>query len=204
MNDPSPYRSPQSVPLAQPPPGVVPDLQPSSVKVFGIMHIVFAILGLLMALWSVVQQLLFTRIFPRDPVQLALHERTGWITWVGLPITLVVAWLMLTAGIRLTKATPDALRWSNRYAWTSIAGKILMLTLTVAFILPAMIETMREQLGRSVSSLPGGGESMIITMAVVGALLGGVVTFLYPTLTLVMLNRPAVKGWFARRGGGAV
>ena len=49
MDNSSPYQAPASPPPPMPHPGLI---EPPAVKAFGVMHLVLAGLGFLMALWS--------------------------------------------------------------------------------------------------------------------------------------------------------
>jgi hypothetical protein len=110
-------------------------------------------------------------------------------------LTLLVAIPMIIAGIQLLKQRKKGLMWSNTYAWSSIGAKLVNLVLGVTVLVPAMQEMTRGITGGA--RLPA-GFSGIMSGFMAGAAIGGVlVASVYPILTLVLLNRPAVKAWFA-------
>ena len=46
-------------------------------------------------------------------------------------------------------------------------------------------------------AMPAAAQSVMKTTMVVGAVFGVIVTCAYPILTLILLNRPKTKEWFA-------
>ncbi len=185
---------------AQPPPSIPGAVAPASIKVFGVLHLVFAGLGILGAIWSVAS--LFMQaglgIVPEsDPhfqAQVRFQEQSGWTTWVTAAMSLGVAAVMIPAGIKLLRNRSDALKWSNLYAWSSIGAKIVSLGLTAAVIAPAM----RELMNSTMEGLPGGAESVVIGGMIVAGMIWILVALIYPILTLSLLNRQPVKDWLAR------
>ncbi len=199
MNQPSPYEPP-SMASAQSPPSIAGAMAPASIRVFGVLHLVFAGMGILGAIWSIASLFMqagFGILPESDPhfqAQVRFQEQSGWTTWVTAAMGLGVAAVMIPAGIKLLRNRSDALRWSNLYAWSSISAKIVSLGLTVAVIAPAM----RELVTSSMEGLPGGAESMVVGSMVAGGVIGVLMTLIYPVLTLILLNRQPVKDWLAR------
>lgn len=176
--------------------------EPQTVKVFGIMHLVFAGFGLLSLAWALVMAVIgnpFLAFATKSPEiiaqveqQAAMQAKMLPLTIIGSAITLIVAILMIIAGIRLLKKRKSGLTWSNRYAWTSLGTKVINMILAFVFTVPIMKETMGSTL-EGAGSLSGMAEGIMIGSMVVGALISAI----YPTLTLILLNRPKTKAWFA-------
>ena len=104
---------------------------------------------------------------------------------------------MVIAGIKLLKGRRNGLKWSNGYAWASLSAKAINLILAVTVVLPAMT-AMTDDLMRD-SGVPAGAEN-VLSGAMLGGMIGSVlISCVYPVLTLVLLNRPATKAWFASR-----
>lgn len=112
-------------------------------------------------------------------------------TVLALVMTVLTTVLILIAGIKLLKKRRSGLLWSNRYAWTSLAGKVITLILTFLYTIPAMKEMVVDP------ALPAAAQSVMRSTMVIGAVVGVVVTCVYPILTLILLNRPKTKQWFA-------
>jgi hypothetical protein len=103
--------------------------------------------------------------------------------------------VMIVAGVKLLKKRRDALKWSNRYAWTSLAGKVVNLILAFLYTFPMM----KEMTERMATGTPG-APAMPVAMSgimVGSAVLTILVMCTYPVLSLILLNRPRTKEWFA-------
>ena len=75
---------------------------------------------------------------PGYEAQLRYMEEVEWVSILTGVFILMLVGMMLVAGIKLVRSRPDGVAWSNRYAWTSIATKLISLVITVAVLLPAM------------------------------------------------------------------
>ncbi|MFM2198596.1 MAG: hypothetical protein RLZZ505_2028 [Verrucomicrobiota bacterium] len=175
--------------------------QPQMVKVFGIMHVIFAAFGLLSSLWAIfviVAGNPFLNMMPKTPemaaqakAQAAMEANMMPMTLISTFITVIVGLLMLKAGIMLLKKRRGALSWSNRYAWTSLAAKLANIGLAFIYTVPAMKEMVSSMPGGT--AMPGGMEWIMI-----GSMIFGIVIMsAYPILALILLNRPKIKQWFA-------
>lgn len=204
MDESSPYQPP----LPQGPPSL-PGLQvaPPAVKVFGILHLVFAGLGVVSGLWALFIAVVgnpFLKMGQFNPqmneqmnAQLAMQAKINPMSITSSALSLLVAIPMIVAGILLLKQRKNALKWSNAYAWSSLGAKLINLVLTVTILVPAMQEMTRGIL--KTTPMPGPA-SDIMSLAMAGGAIGGVlVSCAYPIITLVILNRPATKEWFAAR-----
>lgn len=179
--------------------------QPQTVKVFGIMYVILAVYGFGALVLGVITALVGNPVYnfmPKTPeltkqmaMEAQMQDQMRVATVVALVIALVLAVLILIAGIKLLQKRRGGLVWSNRYAWASLAGKAITLVLTFVYTIPAMREIAGDP------ALPAAAQSMIQTSIAVGMVVGVVGTCIYPILTLILLNRPKTKEWFANRPG---
>lgn len=185
----------------------VMNVAPQPVKVFGIMHLVFAGLGVVSAIWALFIAVVgnpflkmgeFNRqLGEQMDAQIAMQAKINPVSISSAVLSLLVAIPMIVAGILLLKERKNALKWSNAYAWSSIGSKVINLVLTVTILVPAMQEMMRDV---TKSTPMPGPASDIMSMFMSGSAIGGVlVSCTYPIVALVVLNRPATKEWFAAR-----
>ena len=200
MNEPFPSQPP----LPQGPPEFSPALlgEPPAVKVFGILHLVFAGIGVIGAAWGVFMAVAgnpFMKLSPQMSAQMdaqiAMQEKINPMTITSAILSLLVAVPMIIAGIQLLKKRRNALRWSNGYAWSSIGAKLVNLIMTLTILVPAMQEMTQGMLAHSKAPAPVSG--IMSGFMAGGAIIGVLVSSVYPILTLVLLNRPATKAWFA-------
>ncbi len=176
--------------------------QPQTVKVFGIMHLVlgaYGVLTVLLAILAIIGFNPFLALMPKSAGATAQMEQQAAMQSEMMPITIVstivaiaTTVFIIMGGVLMLKRRRSGLKWSNRYAWTSLLGKVLNLFATVFYTIPMMKE---------ITSSPGGGSGMpagtMETVMIGSAFFGIVLTCLYPILSLVLLNRPKTKEWFA-------
>jgi hypothetical protein len=202
MDETSPYQTPvmSAPPLPAGPP-------PQAVKVFGILHLVFAGLGLLFGIWGLFSRMVMSMVqnmSPGDPsvvLQRKYLEELWPVTVMGSIFYLGLAALLLVAGLKLVRQNPDGVMWSNRYAWTSITTKLISLVVAVGYVLP-LTNRMMGEIVATPRGMPAGsvetfasvmkGANAITTVAT------PVLSCLYPVLALFFLSRPAVKAWVAK------
>ena len=199
MNETSPYQPP----LPQGPASIPPAMlgEPPAVKVFGILHLVFAGIGLIGAVWGLFIAVVgnpflkFSAAGPEMDAQIAMQAKINPMTITSGILSLIVAVPMIIAGIQLLQKRKGGLKWSNTYAWSSLGAKVINLILTVTIMVPAMQEMTQGMLAKSPA--PAAFSGIMSGFMAVGAIGGIVVSCVYPILTLVLLNRPATKAWFA-------
>jgi hypothetical protein len=206
VNSDQPYLPPQPPAFAYLPPSIA--VEPAAVKVFGVLHLLFAAFGLLMGAWTLFITFVgnpFLKFIPKTgpmaqsmDAQLAMQAKIMPATLAQVILTFLVAVPMIIAGIYLLKGKTKSLRWSNYYAYSSLAAKLINLVLVVVIMIPAMQEMSEMMMPKS----SGGGQAEMIMRASMGfgAVIGVVCTCLYPILSLVLLNRASVKDWLGRHG----
>lgn len=202
MDTPSPYQAPAIPP---PPPGPA---EPGAIKVFGVIHLILAGLGLLGGLWNIASLFITPILIPKnDPsfeVQMRIQESMKGFTIAGGLLSVGLAVLLLISGIKLVRSQPDGIKWSTIYSWTSVGSKLVMMAVAATWILPRMRAFMGE-LKEASKGAPGSEVMLAIMEPLMGSSM--VVTPLiyctYPLLALYFLSRPRVKVWMAERSQGA-
>jgi amino acid permease len=176
--------------------------QPQTVKVFGILHVVFGVFGVLMTLWTLYVTLVGNPFLalsgstPQMRAQTELESELSGYTLVSTAIYILITVLILIAGTLLLKGRKSALKYSNCYAWLSIAYKVISVIVYFTYVLPLS----REIIMTSSTSAGMAASSMEVMM--ISIFLGTIViSIIYPILTLVLLNRPKVKNWLANQPG---
>lgn len=176
--------------------------EPQTVKIFGILHLVFGAYGVFSVLSGIVVIFfgnIFIKFLPQTPeiaaelqAQAEMNDKLLPLNITSALLMAVVTALIITAGITLLKKRRSGLKWSNYYAISSILAKIVIAILTVTISLPVMTEMMRAE----------GVDSRAIEIGMLGgSLIGVIIPVAYPVLTLILLNRPTTKNWFANRPG---
>ena len=203
MNEPSPFQPP----LPQGPASIPPALigVPPAVNALGVMHLVFAGLGLVSALSGLVIAFMgnpFLTMTATHPelagqmeAQMTMQEKIKPMTITSSILSLLVAIPMIIAGIALVKKRKSGLKWSNTYAWSSLGAKLINLILAITIMVPAMQEMARGMFAKT--PVPAGVTGIMSGFMAGGAIGGVVVSAVYPIVTLVLLNRPATKAGFA-------
>lgn len=184
-------------------------VEPSAVKVFGILHLILAGIGFLSGLSGIFSSRMtgmFQGMMP-DPdqarIQMQYMRDLQWVTLMNSIFALILAGLLLTAGLKLVRSRTDGIPWSNRYAWTSIGMKLVTLVITVAFVLPVTNRMMGEIMANT-PDMPAGSAGTMTTMmravTSVSTVMSPIITCVYPALALFFLSRPRVKEWAGRQG----
>ena len=209
MNESSPYQPPAPQDLSSvPPPMPLPQGVPAAVSVFGILHLVFAAVGVLTGAWGLFVALAGNpflkagggnqEIDRQIQMQEQMQANMGPTAYVGGILTLLVAVPMIIAGIKLVKRRKSGRKWSNIYAFSSLGAKLVNLVLALIFVLPAM-QSMSRGIMESTPDLPDSAANMMGGFMAAGAIGSVVISAFYPVLALILLNRKPVKAWFERQ-----
>ncbi|MFD0895454.1 hypothetical protein KBB96_20035 [Luteolibacter ambystomatis] len=190
-------------PFGQPSPSAFPPpARPAQVRVFGILHLVIACLGVLMVLFSLAMQGM-TRTMMENQEKAGgvqelqakmtreLTEATKSLTYAQHGASIILAVMLVIAGLGLLKWKRSGLKWSNAYAWTSILMKILLIVLMFVVVLPRM-NTFFDQLETGAK----GDKTMIGVMkaTMMGSMVVSPLLYcIYPVLVLILLNRKSVR-----------
>ena len=194
--------------LPQPPSSSVADVERGRIKVFGIIHIIFGGLGLMNVIGGIGMQILqepFIRLTNQGEseemvaLQMQMYREMALTTWISTVISVIVAVLVLRAGIALVKRRQSAVKASNVYVVASLVAKAAGVLLFCMVVMPVASGAMDSMLDESIPDVKTILAVIKVTMAVAGVLaplLGAV----YPLCALVMLNKPQVKEFLAKNG----
>jgi len=195
----------------QPPPGlpVNPHLPmgiPRIVMVFGILHLVFAGIGMINAaskLFMAIAGNPFLKMQGSSAdaqvqAQMSMMDKVKTVEITGAGLSILVGVVMIIAGIKLVKGRRDGLGWSNKYAYLSLLEKLAKIVIAFAVVIPATREMMMDVM-KGGTPMPS-GMNTVMEISLIGGVIGSVlVAAIYPILTLVLLNRRGLREWFASR-----
>lgn len=193
--------------------GHAPALQPQSIKVFGVLHLVFGGIGVFGLLYAVAQLAM-----PEFFIQMAaagdenivdfqrnLHDKLLIPSIISVVISAILSGLILRAGFLLVKTKKGADKASHLYSWASIGGKAIAVVLALMFTIPAtaeLVDLMMADLASTGTPDPIMKQTMEImkgSMAVMG-ILSPVLMCIYPVLSLVLLKKKTVADFLAEHG----
>ncbi|MGJ8697230.1 MAG: hypothetical protein ACSHYF_13005 [Verrucomicrobiaceae bacterium] len=197
-----PYSSPESQVTPPMPPPMIP--KPARMLVFGIIHIVGAVIGFAG---------LAVNLFQGDPKEafIAAFNQPGQpkaefsddalaaidtILQTQIPITIaqvILCALLLVSGIALLRSASWSLKLSNLYSGLSILVKVALLILAITTLAPAY-----DRLFDGISGMnPAVFKILRPTMTI--SIYSPVLIGIYPLLTYFLLNTKVVKNYLASR-----
>jgi len=212
MDTPSPYQTPHTQ-LPPQPPRDVPDVmlqEPGAIKVFGVLHLVIAGYGLLMGIISLVSTVFFQGLSkslatPRgvagpsgaeqEMAMMSYMNELKTYTYASLAFSFALAVMLIIAGIGLLKGREKGRVMSIRYAWASLAAKLVGIVMTVAIVMPAtkrMTDTLYQ-------GMPGGMANTMGSVMQYSQLFGLLITCTYPIIVLVVMKGQKIKEYMAAR-----
>jgi hypothetical protein len=161
--------------------------RPTSVTVFGILNIVFAVFGVLGLIASIA--LFFLPADSNNPVIKLIHENPAYAAWlkISIPLGLLSCSALLAAGIGLLRLKSWARVLSMAYAIYAIGFGILGMVINFIFLVQPMLEQARQQQGPEAAGAFGGA---------IGGSIGGFFGLIYPVLLLIFMLRPTVVAAF--------
>ncbi|MHC4481456.1 MAG: hypothetical protein ACYS1C_10890 [Planctomycetota bacterium] len=165
--------------------------RPTSVTVFGVLNIVFAVLGLIGVLIAAVSIAAVRAMGGmEDPLIQAIWESPVARAWnlAALPLGLAATIALFAAGVGLLLLKPWARILSLIWGIYDIVMEVGGLVIHFAFIRPALAQ------------VAGGPDAMRATFATVGAVVGGCLGVIYPILLLIFMTRPRVVDAFEPEG----
>jgi hypothetical protein len=164
--------------------------RPASITVFGILNIVFALLGLLGIVVSSV--MMFSEAAANNPVVMQMRQNPTYDLWlkITIPLGAVSAIVLLCAGIGLLLFRSWGRTLSLVYAWYAIGFGLLGMLVNYLFLVRPMLEQARQDGGPEATGAFGGA---------MGGVLGGCIALVYPILLLIFMSNARVKGALQRR-----
>jgi hypothetical protein len=146
---------------------------PTSVKVFGILHCIFGTLGLVLGAASMTQVEQSLAVFKSVGLNSGILE--GWLRFSAY-LSPLMSLILLILGIGLLIKKPWGRSGSIIYSYAGIGLTVIGVIITA--------------IGFS-SSGAGGGPGLV--GALVGSIFGGIISVIYPILTIVFMRRPNVR-----------
>jgi hypothetical protein len=161
--------------------------RPASVTTFGVLNIIFAVLGLFCLVGTAA--LFVSPNAGLNPVARVIRENAAYAAWMKVSLLLGVAasFVLLAAGIGLLRLKPWARKLSIGYAIYGIIFSVLGALMNFLFLFrPMLAEAARAQ-GPEAAGAMGGA---------VGGMIGSLTGMIYPILLLVFMTRPKVVAAF--------
>jgi hypothetical protein len=161
--------------------------RPTSVTVFGILNIVFAVFGIFGLIFSIV--LFYLPADTNNPVIKLIHESPAYAAWLKacIPLGLLSCAALLAAGIGLLRLQPWARTLSIAYAVYAFVFGIVGMAVNFFFVTQPMIEQAHQQQGPAAAGAMG---------AAIGGSIGGCLGLVYPVLLFIFMLRPVAAAAF--------
>jgi hypothetical protein len=162
--------------------------RPTSVTVFGILNIVFAVLGI----FSMLAMMAFFAMAgtsTNNPVIQLIQNNPAYASWMKLSLVLgvPVSVILLAAGIGLLKLKPWARTVSIAYGIYAIVMVLAGMVVNYIFLLQPMLQQAHQQQGPQAAAAMGGA---------IGGTCGSCFGLIYPVLLLIFMMRPNVVAAF--------
>ena len=161
--------------------------RPTSVTVFGVLNIVFAVFGIFGLIVSVV--LFLPQTHSNNPVIQLIHDNQAYAAWLkfSLALGLVAVVVKLSAGIGLLRLKPWGRQLSIIYAIYAIGMVIVGAVVNYFFLLRPLLEQAQQKHRPEAAGAIG---------AAIGGTFGSCFGLIYPILLLVFMTRPVVVAAF--------
>jgi hypothetical protein len=161
--------------------------RPTTVTVFGVLNIAFALLGVLGIFASFA--LLSATAMSNNPAVTIIRDNPTYAAWmkISIPLGVLSCMLLLAAGVGLLFLKEWARKLSIGYAVYAILFGIAGIALNFVFLTRPMLERASQQQGPEAAGAMGGA---------IGASIGGCFGLIYPILLLIFMMRPNVKAAF--------
>lgn len=160
--------------------------RPTSVTVFGILNIIFAVIGFFGILISTV---ILSMSGANNPALRIMHENPLFSTWMKLmlPLGILAGLVLLAAGIGLLSMKRWGRQASIGYAIYAIATGVLGMAINF-FV---MVRPLLQEAGRA-----HGPEAFGAIGGAIGGTVGGCFGLAYPIVLLIFMLRPNMAAAF--------
>ena len=163
--------------------------RPTTVTVFGILNVVFAIIGFFASLASL---MMFTAAAAstNNPVIQLVHDNPNYAAWMKISVVLgvLVSVLLLAAGIGLLKLQSWARIASIVYGIYSIVMVIVGSVINYFFLVQPLLQQAQQKQGPEATGAAIGGA--------IGGMFGSCFGIIYPVLLLIFMMKANVKAAF--------
>jgi len=169
--------------------------RPTSVTVFGVLNIVFAVLGVIGIAGTIV---MFAKMdAARNPLVKLMQDSPAFAAWMklSLPLGIASTLVLLCAGIGLLMLKRWGRKLSIGYAVYAIVFGLLGTAVNFYFLLLPALDKISDRVGPEEAAAIGGA---------VGGTLGGCFGLIHPILLLIFMTRPKVVAAFSTAGGPPV
>ncbi len=188
----NPYESPTPFGEQRPtfPPGYPagPPQRPTSATVFGILHLIFGIMGICgLGMSAMMFFLPFDpQMVKTNPVLQLMQENTFYrlFNQIALVFGFGATLVLIVAGVGLLQQKPFGRTLSIGYGIYGIVAGVLGLLVNALLVFPLLAERM--------NAAGGGPEQAGAIGGMVGGVCGGVLGFIYPGLVLYFMYQPNV------------
>lgn len=219
MND--PYAAPSALSDTN----GAPVLEPRAIKVFGILHIIFGIIGILFTALGLVVMIAFEPLMnlvadaaassgpppagtpdPSESLRMMGKMFSSLMPYyvVSSLVGIVLAILLLRAGISLAKRRKSGPKQSNIWSWAVLIFLVINLPVSLFYVLPIQSEFQQDlnsSLGSSAGPSSGPGMAQAEKIGnIVGSVIGAIFYSIYPILALVFLKRRKVGEFLQEHG----
>jgi hypothetical protein len=199
--------------------------RPGRIKAFGIMHMVFGGLTVLMVVLGFALKPLMMGMYRgiaenaateeervQAEMQLKLQEDLAGYNLGSYAVLLVLAIILVVAGLQLLQSKRRGQSLSILWSWLALAGTGVWFAISMVVILPKMTEIMgpaMEQAFDGSGSTLSEAEmkqaadttnSVITVVFVIAMVISALLSAVYPLISLVMLRKKEVGEWMAQNG----
>ena len=191
MSETTPYAAPQTNPIPQQamPQGELGQVRSVVPKVFGILHIVYASLGLIFALFSLALYANFDKIYAKLGLSdqeienlLAAMESSKNYTYIAVVVSIGLSILLILAGIKLLKYKGKGVQITKTFYIIRILAAV-----SIGYLQQVAQADYQEQLAQ-INHSQTAQLSPILSL-----MIGLVMVSIYPIVALIMLTRPNVQ-----------
>ncbi|MGJ8698279.1 MAG: hypothetical protein ACSHYF_18305 [Verrucomicrobiaceae bacterium] len=199
MPEENPYQSPESNPAAPAPanPNLLPSAISSAPKVFGILHLIYAAIGLIVGIANAASSIIVRKIYEtlhslvRDQNEAigtahfeAALNKLIFISTIDGVFRIIMAILLFVTGIHLLQKKSSALKLNRIWAVTRIIAAVPLVILV----------GQAEQVLQTVmaGNIPPEGFSMGANSGLSSAF-GIIILSVYPLISLIILSQQSVK-----------
>ncbi len=163
--------------------------RPTSVTVFGILNLVFGVLGICGLAFSLVMFLVPQDPAMPNPVLVLMQDNMAFMvfTYISTTLGFIASIVLIAAGVGLLKVKPWGRHLSIGYGIYAIISVVIGSIVNYFVIMRPILN---EVVGRDQAG-------PVVIGGVIGGVLGGCFSLIYPVLLLIYMFTPRVKAAFS-------